>query len=1704
MDKLTASQQQQVKKMSDDRLRTKLVAFGYDEDVVWSWEREELLDRYAELILVGGKPKETAAAVDPELEKQRLELQRQSIELERLKAERDAEMVKERMSFEKEKAEQDRLERERQAEMEKQKIAIEMERINFEKLKAEAEAQRWQAEREDKRRREEAEYIQREEDKKRQDAKEKRQDEMKNDKATKAKRYGEAIRGSIIPMGADAIDAIVFFKRAEQLFVDYDIPAEFQAKVISPFLSAKAKAVLSKLTPEVTAVYSDMKAAILQELKLSARTYLERFNTCGKASDETYISFASKLRSLLDYYLESRGVKDFEQLCELLVCDRIKSTLSDNCLKYVLSVESGMEASNWLPRKQLCNSIDRFVASRADSFKPRAYALGQTPQRNFRPGGPMNNSGSGGWNKPPPTPVAQTATPPRPMLSAEQKTGNTHNSFRPVKCYECGRIGHMRSNCPNFKKSNTGSWHSSKRVTVVNSSGDSAATANDSEGQKGKPVTHETDNSQNTVSDPKYEVNRVGLVATDVVNNECDLSNDVLFSGYTEKNVDNVTPLAIDAVAMCCPVSQLSTLTYVDVKIKCDDNDDGLVVHGLVDTGAEIPVLKADLLGNANPEIMGKIKLQPFCGDAVEADWIKLMIQPNIEVSGVEPIIIDCAVVPNLNEEMIITANVMSRLSQCERNVLVASNTVGDNNDDDDDDNDNECDKLLACDCDVGVLPQPIADGSYSNDVVNVSSSNDVMNSNVADDDTVVKGEGSDSNEDGSADLTSCQQVVKEQREDESLKGCFALTKAGKGGFELLDDLLYHRKTVLGESYLQLVVPSPRRSHVLELGHDVFGGHMGVRRTKERIEYTFYWPTLQADCSEYVKTCRICQLKKRKTTSDRVPIAPIQRSDRVFDHMFIDCCGPFISGEGSKPRYNYALIAVDSYSRFPFCIPLKSMHAKNVCEALLEIWQFTGVCCHISSDMGTNFTSKLTRELEKQMGCCPRFNSPFHPNATGLAERGVGNVKSIIAKLAADYPLQWDRYLSATLWALRESVNATTGLSPWTLVFGRVPRGPLSILKNHWIGTEKLPVSFGKSATDYLRDVQKRLEVGKEYAASHAKREQERYQKYHNLRSVDKHFSIGEAVLVLIPDSTASKLFSKWTGPGTVTAVRSPYSYEIELEGTRRHYHANQLRKFHVRVESVFYDSFVYNPPDVDDEVSNVNSCGKMYSCAVVYEDDDDFGHIDPVPMSLHNPSCHTLPSEKIDLDSIKHLSETQQVELLNLLDQYPECFSDTPGFCDVITHSISLKDGFKPKRLPAYRIPERLKPEVSRQIHEMLDNGIIRPSQSPMASPLVCVLKGKEGCDGIRLAVDYRYVNKFTHSDVYPMPDLQNIFHNVAKSGVISVCDLNAGYWQLEIAEEDRWLTSFVCDDGVFEFTRVPFGLKNSGACFVRAMSEVLHPIYEIAKSFVDDVAVHSDQWKSHLVDLKRFLEIIKWAGLTLNLKKCKWALPQVKYCGKIIGSGMILPDPDKLSVLDNMSPPKTQKELRRTLGFFNYFREHIAQYAEIAKPLTDLTSKRYRSQIPWGESQEQAFSKLKELLKRAANEPLYPVDFSKPFCLFVDTSNFSTSAALTQLNDEGKYLPIAFSNTKLTEAQRKYSVIEKEAYAVLCALRKYRHWIFGSTTTVFSDHNPLTYLTESMPKSAKLVRWSLGLQEFNINFQYYPGHKNVVADCLSRLNSE
>ena len=298
-----------------------------------------------------------------------------------------------------------------------------------------------------------------------------------------------------------------------------------------------------------------------------------------------------------------------------------------------------------------------------------------------------------------------------------------------------------------------------------------------------------------------------------------------------------------------------------------------------------------------------------------------------------------------------------------------------------------------------------------------------------------------------------------------------------------------------------------------------------------------------------------------------------------------------------------------------------------------------------------------------------------------------------------------------------------------------------SILRENWAGETELRPNFGKSATQYMRELKENLEViANNYANEHSVNTQERYAHYYNLRARDKHFSVGDRVIVLTSDYNFSRTYARWIGPAIIAEVKSPYSYLVDIpDGSRKHFHASKMRPYMARVLNV----------------------------GVINE----FGDISTPPNDTDRLNADNLkPSEKLPTEKLAHLTMDQRQELLELLDRYPECFSDRPGYCDVLYHEIKLQPNFKRKQSKAYRIPEILKFEVEKQIDQLVADGFLVPSKSPMSSPILCVLKQ----DKVRLVCDYRYVNAFT---AFPMPNLDEIIEKIGRSNLITTWDARGAY---------------------------------------------------------------------------------------------------------------------------------------------------------------------------------------------------------------------------------------------------------------------------------------------------------------------------------------
>ena len=1123
----------------------------------------------------------------------------------------------------------------------------------------------------------------------------------------------------------------------------------------------------------------------------------------------------------------------------------------------------------------------------------------------------------------------------------------------------------------------------------------------------------------------------------------------------------------------------IAKLRYVNVSVAGQPESRCISVSALEDSGSQIAVIHESLTEQLeNVAVVGAIKIRGVIGEPIQCNLVKLYLR--LSESNLSSVPVICAVSDVANNDLLLPADVMNRLrsayvdsddpddmSLMDANVVTRSglNTQ----------TDTSAPASLQDDCDT--QPEFIADlvGSCSDD-------------------------------------TSAREILcQEQHSDPTLLKCWKLCEKGKGNFEVVSGVLMRKEKLLGREVKQLVLPQNRRKHVLEMGHGLQGAHMAWRNTSNRIRYNFWWPTVRADIIDFVSQCAICQQKSRITCWDRVPIQPIPRADEAFMHWWMDVGGPLSS---AKLPYNYFLVLCDSCTRFPVAFALRSVNSRSIADCLLSLWQFVGVPSWVSCDNASYNVSKLMKELMQRMGCSPRFITPGHSQADGLAERLVGSTKALIAKVAADHPKQWHKYLGYVMWALREIPNESTKIPPVMLAFGKMPHGPLAILKETWCAEREFPPDLGKSPVEYLQQLQTSLQLAQQYANQFTSDSQLKYTERYNKRAKDKKFALNEDVLILRPDSTASRVFSKWLGPAKVVTVKSPYSYIVRLGTADYHVHANDLRRYNVRSDEVRYtpsaiaagsdDTVTLEPGedgdisfDLDDHLSAPLAMN-VATCAVIYQSDTDFGRVPTVNTPTQNAA---LPSHRIDQKGLEHLTTEQRQQLLKILDEFSDVFRDQPGLCTAVQHEIPLTADFVPRRLRAYRIPDRLKPEVERQLRELADNGFIKKSSSPMASPLVCVLKGPGGRDGVRLAVDFRFVNAHTIPDVFPVPDMAEVIQKIGRARYITVCDASQGYWQTPVKSEDQWKTGFVCGDELWTWTRTPYGMRCSGNTFCRAIRHVLKDLHEYAASYIDDMAVYSDQWEDHCWHLRRFLETIRQAGITLKLKKCHFALPEVKFCGQLVGSGTRRADPEKVSAIHRLQVPETKKNVRQVLGFFSYFREHIPHFAEMAKPLTDLTAKGIPNQVPWGSKEQAAFNALKTALVKATEERLHIVDPSKPFSLLDEASDHSVSGVLLQLDSENRENPIAFHSQKLTPTQQRYATVEKEAYAAIVSLRKYRQWVFGAKICIYSDHNPLTFLTVSAPKSAKLMRWALALQEFEIDFRYRAGRNHIVPDVLTRL---
>ncbi|XDV49410.1 hypothetical protein PO909_018663 [Leuciscus waleckii] len=931
--------------------------------------------------------------------------------------------------------------------------------------------------------------------------------------------------------------------------------------------------------------------------------------------------------------------------------------------------------------------------------------------------------------------------------------------------------------------------------------------------------------------------------------------------------------------------------------------------------------------------------------------------------------------------------------------------------------------------------------------------------------------------------------LIEAQRADQTLCHCVAavvepsvLPECPVGYF--FEDGVLMRKWSPGHvkddwgTVVQVVIPKPYREQVLSVAHDhELSGHVGVRKTYDNLLKHFFWPSMKSDVSKFCKSCHACQLSgKPNQVIPPAPLRPIPVLGEPFERILIDCVGPLPK---TKSGNSYLLTLMCTSTRYPEAIPLRSLKAHGVVKAIVKFCTTFGVPKYIQSDQGTNFMSKVFTKVIKKLNIKHQVSSAYHPQSQGAIERFHQTLKSMLRTFCVDQQKEWDEEIPLLLFAIRTTTQASLGFSPAELIFGHTVRGPLKILQEQILSSNR--PSPTTNVLDYISSFRERLHKVWKLAKRSLDSAQDQMKTRYDQKAVQRSFQIGEKVLVLLP-VPGSALKAKFTGPYDIKEKLSVTDYVVDTPNRKkksRVCHINMLKAYVSRSNSENKIPVV--------TVAPVNVSPSEYS-----------PEIDGLKMSSAAFSTARLSNSETLLNfatKLSHLSISAQADILDLVKTYPTLFSDSPTTTHVLKHDIDV-GSHAPVKQSAYRVNPLKKELMKQETQYLLKHNLAAPSSSPWCSP--CLLVPKP--DGTsRFCTDYRKVNALTKADSFPLPRMEDCVDRVGNAKFVTKLDLLKGYWQVPLTERASEISAFATPEAFLQYRVMPFGLRNAGATFQRLMSIVLSNISN-CEVYLDDVVCHASTWEEHLKILEEVFKCLRDANLTLNLAKCEFGCATVTYLGKEVGSGQICPLSSKIQAVLDFPIPKNRRDLRRFLGMTGYYRCFCKNFSSVAYPLTELLRKAVS--FKWTSECQSAFEALKTLL--CSSPVLVAPLFEKPFLIEVDASGSGVGAVLLQTGEDFLNHPISFFSKKFLKHQMNYSTIEKEALALILALQHFEVYIGSSVqpVTIFTDHNPLTFLQQMSNSNHRLMRWSLICQSYNMKICHKKGIENVIADSLSRVN--
>jgi hypothetical protein len=388
------------------------------------------------------------------------------------------------------------------------------------------------------------------------------------------------------------------------------------------------------------------------------------------------------------------------------------------------------------------------------------------------------------------------------------------------------------------------------------------------------------------------------------------------------------------------------------------------------------------------------------------------------------------------------------------------------------------------------------------------------------------------------------------------------------------------------------------------------------------------------------------------------------------------------------------------------------------------------------------------------------------------------------------------------------------------------------------------------------------------------------------------------------------------------------------------------------------------------------------------------------------------------------------------------------------------------------------------------LDKGLVREILSLCVVPTVLSPKKDRGW---RMCTDSREINKITIRYRFPLPRMDDLMDCLSGERYFSKIDLKSGYHQIRMREGDEWKTTFKTNEGLYEWLVMSFGLMNVLSTFMRLMNEVLRDfIGKFIIVYLDDILIFSKTEVEHLEHLAIVMKKLHQEKLLINMKKSSFMKIELIYLGFFILANELRMDPNKVEVIKNWPSPRTIFEVRSFHGLASFYQKFIGNFNGISAAMMDIV-KKWHKYFHWTTEAEKSFNLLK---RKITEQPVLVLpDFQKTFQVKCDARGFAIGVVLSQED-----MLIKYFSEKLNEVKLKYSTYDKEFYAIIQALKKWRHYLIPKEFVLYSDNHALQFVTQQEKLNQRYVKWVEYMQNFAFVIKHISGTANKVADALSR----